>query len=194
MADRSADTFEHLLDAAAPEHCRKNSSTTSFGSAEMDISSFLMVKESTENTAVLRSLVEVGSGWIVVTPPSLHAGIRLSLFSSDRSSSLWSSWGFYVGSAGRCNAGMLKLGVGCCHSASFVKSDRRTCRPLIGADWRKSGATFWRGGHFSEEIGFIVAREVGSKVPKSGLREEDTPQVRVKVRKIRVEAGRHPKI
>ena len=34
--------------------------------------------------------------------------------------------------------------------------------------------------------------EVGSKVPKSGLRQEGTPQVRVKVRKIKVEAGRHP--
>ena len=53
VADRSAETFEHMLDAAAPEHCRKSSSATSFGSAEMDISSFLMVKESTENTAVL---------------------------------------------------------------------------------------------------------------------------------------------
>ena len=82
----------------------------------MDISSSLMVKESTENTAVLRSLVEVGSGWRVITSRTLHAGIRLSL-QLGQVFVLVVVVGICVGSVGHCNAGMLKLGVGCCHSA-----------------------------------------------------------------------------
>ena len=57
------------------------------------------------------------------------------------------------------------------HTEELLKSDRRTFQPLIWADWDESGAIcFW---HFLTEIDFMVpvAREVGRRSPKSGLRE-----------------------
>ena len=76
-----------------------------FRQRRKDISSFLMVKESTENTAVLRSLVEVGIRWRVVTPPTVDAGIRLS--SARAGVRPFGRRGDLCGSEGHCNAGML---------------------------------------------------------------------------------------